>query len=144
MTAVVTTTSSAHPFWATTLQDGVDQSPPGVGGWTHFDQMPVAIAYLATDLAMVLLRRRQRLTSPSTPSQIEVHRQRNAELMKRPLSDAKAAGALRHNTSRDVFLVFLMARGAMARAQGAAARAVAAKRALTLALDGLVPPGAWT
>lgn len=76
-------------------------------------------------------------------SRLERDRQRIAELMKRPLSDAKAAGALRRDTSLDdVFLVLLMARGAMTRAHGAAARAAAANRALTLALDGLVPPTA--
>jgi AcrR family transcriptional regulator len=76
-------------------------------------------------------------------SQLERDRQRIAELMKRPLSDAKAAGALRRDTSlEDVFLVLLMARGAMSRADGAAARAAAASRVLTLALDGLVPPTA--
>jgi AcrR family transcriptional regulator len=77
----------------------------------------------------------------SVDSQIEVHRLRIAELMKRPLSDAKAAGTVRPDISLDdVFLVLLMARGARAKAQGAAARAVAANRALTLVLDGLVPP----
>jgi AcrR family transcriptional regulator len=76
-------------------------------------------------------------------SELDGHRQRIAELMKRPLSDAKAAGALRRDTSLDdVFLVLLMARGAMTRADGTAARAAAANRALALALHGLVPPGA--
>jgi AcrR family transcriptional regulator len=75
-------------------------------------------------------------------SQLEHERQRIAELMKRPLQDAKAAGSLRRDASlEDVFLVLLMARGAMARANGAAARAGAASRALVLALDGLVAPG---
>jgi AcrR family transcriptional regulator len=76
-------------------------------------------------------------------SQLGRERQRIAELMKRPLSDAKAAGALRRDTSLDdVFLVLAMARGAMARADTAAARAAAGSRVLTLALDGLVPPSA--
>jgi AcrR family transcriptional regulator len=76
-------------------------------------------------------------------SQLERDRQRVAELMKHPLCEAKAAGALRRDTSLDdVFLVLLMARGAMERAHGTAARASAASRALTLALDGLVPPSA--
>jgi AcrR family transcriptional regulator len=76
-------------------------------------------------------------------SQLERERQRVAELMKGPLSEAKAAGALRRDTSiEDVFLVALMVRGAMARADGAAARAAAASRVLTLALGGLVPTGA--
>jgi AcrR family transcriptional regulator len=76
-------------------------------------------------------------------SQLERHRQRIAELMKRPLIDAKAAGALRRDTSiEDVFLVLLMARGAMSRANGGPARGAAASRVLKLALDGLVPPNA--
>jgi AcrR family transcriptional regulator len=76
-------------------------------------------------------------------SRLEQERQRVAELLKRPLQDAKAAGTLRRDTSLDdVFLVLLMARGAMERASGAAARAVALNRVLTLALDGLVPPSA--
>ncbi len=75
-------------------------------------------------------------------SQLDRHRQHIAELMKRPLSDAKAAGALRRDTSLDdVFLVLLMVRGGMTRAHGAAGRAAAANRALSLALDGLVPSG---
>ena len=76
-------------------------------------------------------------------SRLEEERQRIAELLKRPLQDAKAAGRLRRDTALDdVFLVLLMARGAMERAPGAAARAAAVNRVLTLALDGLVPPSA--
>jgi AcrR family transcriptional regulator len=76
-------------------------------------------------------------------SRLEQERLRIAELLKQPLRDAKAAGTLRRDTSvDDVFLVLLMARGAMERAPGAAARAAAVTRVLTLALDGLVPPGA--
>jgi AcrR family transcriptional regulator len=76
-------------------------------------------------------------------SELERNRQRVAELMRRPLREAKAAGTLRRDISLDdVSLVVLMARGAMDRTQGAAARASAASRALTLALDGLVPPNA--
>jgi AcrR family transcriptional regulator len=76
-------------------------------------------------------------------SQLERDRERVAELLKRPLAEAKAAGALRRDISLDdVFLVLLMARGAMERAHGVAARTGAASRALTLALDGLVSPSA--
>jgi AcrR family transcriptional regulator len=76
-------------------------------------------------------------------SQLERDRQRIAALITRPLREAKAAGALRRDvTIDDVFLVLLMARGAMERAPGAVARAAAANRVLTLALHGLVPPGA--
>jgi AcrR family transcriptional regulator len=76
-------------------------------------------------------------------SRLEQERRRIAELLKQPLYDAKTAGTLRRDTSMDdVFLVLLMARGAMERAPGAAARAAAVTRVLTLALDGLVPPSA--
>jgi AcrR family transcriptional regulator len=76
-------------------------------------------------------------------TRLERERQRVAELLKGPLRDAKAAGTLRRDTSlEDVFLVLLMARGAMERASGAAARAAAVTRVLTLALDGIVPPTA--
>jgi AcrR family transcriptional regulator len=76
-------------------------------------------------------------------SQLECSRQRIAELIKQPLNDAKATGTLRRDASmEDVFLLLLMVRGAMVRANGAAARAAAASRVLTLALDGLIAPGA--
>jgi AcrR family transcriptional regulator len=76
-------------------------------------------------------------------SRLEQERRRIAELLKGPLRDAKAAGTLRRDTSlEDVFLVLLMARGAMEKTPGAAARAAAVSRVLTLALDGLVPPSA--
>jgi AcrR family transcriptional regulator len=79
----------------------------------------------------------------SVGSQLESDKQRLGEIMRRPLSDARSAGTLRRDTSlEDVFLVLLMVRGAMSRADGAAARAAAASRVLTLALDGLVPPNA--
>lgn len=78
-------------------------------------------------------------------SRLEQERLRIVELLKRPLRDAKATGALRRDTSLDdVFLILLMAKGAMTRAPGAAARAAAVNRVLTLALDGLVPPNART
>lgn len=73
-------------------------------------------------------------------SQLERNRKQIAELMKAPLRDAKAAGALRRDVSLDdIFLVLLMVRGAMERADGAGARAAAASRVLTLVLSGLAP-----
>jgi AcrR family transcriptional regulator len=76
-------------------------------------------------------------------SRLEQERERIAELMTRPMRDAKAAGTLRRDTSiDDVFLVLLMAKGAMQRAPSVAARAAAVSRVLTLTLDGLVPPSA--
>jgi AcrR family transcriptional regulator len=76
-------------------------------------------------------------------SRLEEERQRIAELLKRPLCDAKAAGTLRRDASLDdAFLVLRMAKGAMDKAPTAAARAAAVSRVLTLALDGLVPPSA--
>lgn len=75
-------------------------------------------------------------------SELQRSREQIAELMKRPLRDAKAGGALRRDVSLDdMFLLLLMVKGAMESAGGAAARAAAAGRALTLVLDGLVVPG---
>jgi AcrR family transcriptional regulator len=76
-------------------------------------------------------------------SRLEQERRRIAELLKGPFCDAKAAGKLRRDASLDdVFLVLLMAKGAMAQAPNVAARAAAGNRVLTLALDGLVPSDA--
>ena len=73
-------------------------------------------------------------------SELEQHRRRLAEVMKRAVRDAKAAGTLRRDvTIEDVFLVIAMVRGAVEHAEGSAARAAAASRALTLVLDGLTP-----
>jgi AcrR family transcriptional regulator len=73
-------------------------------------------------------------------SRLVEERRRIAALLQRPLRDAKAAGTLRRDaTLDDVFLVLLMARGAMERAPSAEARAAAVSRVLTLTLEGLVP-----
>jgi AcrR family transcriptional regulator len=78
-------------------------------------------------------------------SQLERSRARIAELVREPLARAKTAGKLRRDSAvEDVFLILLMARGAMEQAQGRGARAAAASRVLTLALEGLVPPHART
>jgi AcrR family transcriptional regulator len=71
---------------------------------------------------------------------LERRRQRIAELIKQPLRVAKAAGTLRRDlTVDDVFLVVSMIKGAVARADGSAAQAAAASRALALVQDGLAP-----
>lgn len=76
-------------------------------------------------------------------SELERHRRRFAELLAGPLRDAKAAGTLRRDlTLDDVFLLVAMIRGALERLEGPAARAAAASRALTLALDGVMPANA--
>ena len=73
-------------------------------------------------------------------SALERRRQRLAELMKEPLRSAKAAGTLRRDlTIDDVFLVVSIIKGAVEPADGPAARAAAATRALALVLDGLTP-----
>ena len=73
-------------------------------------------------------------------SALERRRQRLTELLKDPLRAAKAAGTLRRDlTMDDVFLVVSMIKGAVERADGSAARAAAASRALVLLLDGLTP-----
>jgi AcrR family transcriptional regulator len=73
-------------------------------------------------------------------SALHKRRQRLRELLKEPLRAAKAAGTVRCElTIDDVFLIVLMVRGAIDAADGPAARAAAASRALTLMLDGLTP-----
>jgi AcrR family transcriptional regulator len=73
-------------------------------------------------------------------SALERRRSRLAELLKEPLRSAKATGALRRDlTIDDVFLVVSMVKGAVERADGPAARAAAASRALGLVVDGLSP-----
>jgi AcrR family transcriptional regulator len=78
------------------------------------------------------------LTNGALGAALEIHRRRLGALLKRPLRDAKAAGTVRRDlTVDDLFLMMLMVRGALTGADGAAARAAAAGRALTLALDGI-------
>ena len=73
-------------------------------------------------------------------SALDSRRRRLRELLKEPLRAAKAAGTVRCDvTIDDVFLVVLMVRGAIDGADGPAARAAAASRALALLLDGLTP-----
>jgi AcrR family transcriptional regulator len=73
-------------------------------------------------------------------SRMERERRRVVALMEGPLRDAKAAGTIRRDaTLDDVFLVLLMARGAMEATTSVAARAAAVSRVLTLTLEGLVP-----
>lgn len=73
-------------------------------------------------------------------SELDRRRRRLSELLQEPLASAKAAGLLRRDlTIDDVFLMVSMLRGAIDRADGPAARAAAAGRALTLVLDGLAP-----
>src|SRR6476619_3143479 len=71
-------------------------------------------------------------------SALERRREHIAELIKQPLRNAKAAGTLRRDlTVDDVFLVVSMIKGAVSRADGPAAQAAAASRALALVQDGL-------
>jgi AcrR family transcriptional regulator len=66
-----------------------------------------------------------------------------AELLRRPLRDAKAAGTVRRDLSiDDVFLMLSMVRGAMAGASGVAGRSEAGHRALVLMIGGVVAPAA--
>jgi AcrR family transcriptional regulator len=73
-------------------------------------------------------------------SALDLRRRRLRELLKEPLRVAKAAGTVRCDlTIDDVFLVVLMVRGAIDGADGPAARAAAASRALGFLLEGLTP-----
>jgi AcrR family transcriptional regulator len=81
---------------------------------------------------------------PETDSQLEESRRRIVELLKRPLSDAKAAGTLRRDIAvEDVFLLLGMARGAMEGLADSSARSGVAHRVLALILGGIeATPGA--
>jgi AcrR family transcriptional regulator len=73
-------------------------------------------------------------------SELDRRRRRLAELMKKPLRDAKAAGTVRRDlTIDDVFLVVSMVKGAVDTADDRAGRTAAAVRALALVLDGITP-----
>jgi AcrR family transcriptional regulator len=109
----------------------------------HPDAFFVLLRTLAEGVVDLYALGELALEDASVGSQLERSRERVRGLLKRPMSAAKAAGRLRRDASLDdVFLVLLMVRGAVARTRGAEARAAAAARVLTLALDGLVPPGA--
>jgi AcrR family transcriptional regulator len=76
-----------------------------------------------------------------TDSQLQEARGRLAELLKRPLSDAKAAGSLRRDVSvDDVFLILAMGRGAMEGLSDSSARSAVAHRVLALILSGIEQP----
>jgi AcrR family transcriptional regulator len=73
-------------------------------------------------------------------SSLEACRRRLTGLLKASLYTAKAAGNLpRDLTVDDLFIVLGMIRGAVAQADGQAARAAAAARALALVVEGLAP-----
>jgi AcrR family transcriptional regulator len=73
-----------------------------------------------------------------TDSQLQASRQRIADLLKAPLSDAKAAGTLRPDISiDDVFLLLAMGRGAMEGLADSSARSGVAHRVLALILGGI-------
>lgn len=73
-----------------------------------------------------------------TDSHLQDTRQRIREVLKEPLSDAKAAGTLRRDVSLDdVFLMFGMARGAMEGLADSGARSGVAHRVLALILGGI-------
>jgi AcrR family transcriptional regulator len=75
-------------------------------------------------------------------SELDRRRRRLAELLKAPLADAQAAGLVRPDLALDdVFLMVSMLKGAVDLADDPAARAVAARRGLSLVLDGLGPLG---
>jgi AcrR family transcriptional regulator len=73
-------------------------------------------------------------------SELANARRRVGQYITQPLRDAKAAGRVRRDlTVDDVFLIARMVRGALDQIYDPGARAIAATRALTLALDGAAP-----
>jgi AcrR family transcriptional regulator len=78
-----------------------------------------------------------------TDSQLQEGRRHIAELLKGPLSDAKAAGSLRRDVAvDDVFLLLAMGRGAMEGLADSSARSAIAHRVLALILGGIEQPSA--
>jgi len=74
------------------------------------------------------------------PSELDRHRRRLRNLMRRPMRDAKAAGTLRSDvTIDDVFLVLAMVNGALGQVDAASAGPATAGRALAIVLAGLSP-----
>lgn len=66
-----------------------------------------------------------------------------AELIRRPMQDAKAAATIRRDLAiDDVFLMLRMARGAMVGTHGVAGRTEAGHRALALMMDAVTRPAA--
>ncbi len=79
---------------------------------------------------------------PTVDSALEASRNRVRGFMAGPLRAAKAAGSVRRDLTLDDLLVVLwMIRGASLLAADPVARAATLSRALTLALDGVTPPG---
>jgi AcrR family transcriptional regulator len=73
-----------------------------------------------------------------TDSHLKRNRRRIAELLERPLAEAKRAGKVRPDlTPADVFLIFAMARGAMEGLPDRAARSAVAQRVMELTLGGI-------
>jgi AcrR family transcriptional regulator len=71
-------------------------------------------------------------------SHLKRNRARIAELLKRPLAEAQAAGKVRADlTVGDVLLIFAMARGAMEGLPDRDARSTVAQRVMALTLDGI-------
>jgi AcrR family transcriptional regulator len=78
-----------------------------------------------------------------TDSHLKSGRHLIRQLLKEPLRDAKAAGAVRRELSHDdIFLVLAMGRGAMEGLPDAAARSAVAHRVLALLLGGIEAPRA--
>jgi AcrR family transcriptional regulator len=76
--------------------------------------------------------------SSAMSSELEPLKQRLADLVRRPLRDAKTAGTVRRDvTLDDVLLVFAMIEGVLSKATDPTRTAAAATRALALTVDGI-------
>ncbi|MFN8124090.1 MAG: TetR family transcriptional regulator [Thermoleophilia bacterium] len=102
------------------------------------DAFFVLLRALVGEIAGVYVLSQLARREARTDERLRRNRQVVAELLKRPMHDAKAAGTLRRDLSADdVFLMLSMVRGAMAEATGVAGRIEVGHRALALMLGGV-------
>jgi len=79
---------------------------------------------------------------PGEESELDRLLQRMANLLKKPLRNAKAMGTLRRDvTTDDVYLIVTMIEGALTRASGRSDYGTVASRALKLIVDGMSTSG---
>ena len=105
------------------------------------DAFFVLLRSIVDKMARLFVLARLASEDASVDAHLKRNRHRIAELLKRPLSDAKCAGTVRRGIGiNDVFLVLAMTRGAMEGADGWASRSAVGHRSMALVLDGLLSP----
>jgi AcrR family transcriptional regulator len=104
------------------------------------DAFFVLLRHIAETVARMHLIAELAAEDACVGSELERCRRRLGEVFAQPLRDAKAAGTVRRDATReDILLIIRLIKGAVEDAGGPSGRAAAASRALTLVLDGLAP-----